>query len=119
MITEWNFNNTLVKITGDYSQHPVIVTKEVYEYFGDSETTFHNCKALCKEGYTPKASGIETMRDLELTLENKACDSRCQNRYWRYGTIYPTVYEYVRGYYHIDGDYAVFSGGTKVKLQSA
>ena len=106
-----------VRITGNHSPHPVVITKDVFEYFNnDTELAFHTCKKLRSEGYTPKATGIYDMRDLNLTMINKEMDTRYQNRYWKYGTIYPSAYEYIRGYYRIDGDYAVFSGGTKVML---
>jgi len=120
MNTQWSPDGTAVKIWGNYSPHPVIVLKEVVDYYGgDIEETFHAVQKL-RKGYLPRVDAGESfpfsMRDIQMGEENRERGTAYRQRYWRFGTIYPTPTEYVRGYYHLEGNVAVFSGGTRVTL---
>ncbi len=116
MNEQWSPDGAAVKIFGDYSPHPVIVLKEVVEHFGSTEVTFHAIHRLRKAGMLPRFGASEawpfSMRDIELAEENVERGER----YWRWGTLYPSAHEYVRGYYRAEGLYGVFAGGTRVKL---
>ena len=116
----WSNDGAAVKIYGDYSPHPQIVLKEVVEHFGGIEEAFHRLCELRTLGFSPKTNYSEsypaTMQDVEMAIENKERGGTRKERYWKFGTIYPTPHEFVRGYYYTDGKYAIFSGGTKILL---
>jgi len=107
--------NDNFEIYGDYSPHPVEITPAALAALDmDAAAAFHWVKAARHNDRMPKPCGLVTLHDVEYTKIN----IECGERYWRYGTRYPSSNEYVRGYYHIspDGVYAVFSGGTQVKI---
>lgn len=120
MKTLWSSDGTAVKIWGDYSPHPVIALKEVVEHFGSVEDAYHNLQHLRGDGYLPRLGSSEnfpfSMKDVSLAYENRDRGTRYRERCWRFGTIYPSAHEFVRGYYRIEGNTAVFSGGTRVTL---
>jgi len=112
----WSNDKSSVKIFGDFSPYPIIVLAAVVTHFGSTEAAFHNIHALRSQNALPRPYASESfpfsMKDVELAIENQ----RRGERYWVFGTLYPTAYEFVRGYYHLAGDTATFSGGTNVKL---
>ena len=112
----WSQDRSAVKIYGDYSPHPIIVTAEVCAMFNeDCELVFHTINNYRKRGFLPRANSSEcnpfNKMDIRLAMANEFLNCR----FWVYGTLYPTVHEYVRGYYKREGNDAVFLGGTVVK----
>jgi len=116
MKEQWSSDGSAVKILGEHSPHPVIVMRAVVTHFGNTGETFHAIHRLRAAKLLPRPSAGErypfTMRDIELAEDNVLRGER----YWRFGTLYPSPHEYVRGYYHREGSEAVFSGGTRVHL---
>jgi len=116
MREQWSTDGTAVKIYGQISPHPIIATASAVAHFGDTETTFHQIHQLRRKNLLPRPEDSEahpfSMTDINLALENK----RLGYRHWQYGTLYPTVNEYIRGYYHIEGEFAVFRDNTRVKM---
>lgn len=114
MRTIWAHDNSAVKIFGDFSPHPIIATAEVAEALGGAEKMFHEIHRLRRERLLPRANSCASfpfsLRDIELAQENEERG----RRYWRWGTLYPSPREYIRGYYWIDENEAVFSDGTRV-----
>jgi len=117
MKEQWSPDGSVVKIFGDYSPHTVIVQKEVVDHFGSTEETFHAIHRLRKANCLSRPDAGKcfpfSMRDIEFAEENMT-RGEC---YWRYGTLYPSIHEYVCGYYRLEGSTAVFSGGTRVNIQ--
>ena len=116
MKTQWNVDGSAVKIYGQHSPHPIIATNDVVKHFEDVETTFHQLHRLRKAGMLARPEAGEgrpfSMADVKLAEENE----QRGHRHWRFGTLYPTVHEYIRGYHYIENGFAVFRDGTHVKI---
>jgi len=116
----WSLDKSAVKIYGDYSPHPVIVTKDVYEHFGgETEKVFHSIQGMMKEMPRLRSSECHPFSMIDITFadENSYRGTSGSNRHWKFGTL-SNSREFVTGYYYMseDGTQAIFSGGTVWRL---
>ena len=118
MKEEWAPDRSAVKIYGDISPHPIIVTKEVVDLFsGNTEAVFHEIHRLRSSKLLPRAGSSEShpfgIKDIKYALENKTIG----HRHWRFSRL-QTHNEWIRGFYYIDGEHAVFESGERFHLDT-
>ena len=116
MRVEWSRDKSAAKVYGDYTQYPEVFTAEALSMFDSPEAAFHQVHAWRKKVLLPRMDSQSyypfDTQDIEFAKRNEAAGTRI----WRYGTLYPTVYEYIRGFYRVEDGYAVFKNGTRVPL---
>jgi len=113
MKTEYNPDGTIVRITGDYSPHPVFATSELVAQLGGAEPAYHEIKRLQRENLLPcmgSSAHPLTARDLRYARDNE----QRGRRHWRWLQMEgPHVrdsigYDFVYGYGFADGGDFVF-----------
>ena len=106
-------DGSAVRITGDYSPHPVVLSAGLVEALGGAEAAYHEIKRLARLFWLPRLGSEAhplTERDLRYARINEAAGVRT----WRWLKLEApavrdaTGYDFVFGYCRRDGDDLVF-----------
>jgi hypothetical protein len=106
-------DGSAVRITGDYSPHPVVLSAGLAEMLGGAEAAYHEIKRLARLFWLPRMGSEAhplTERDLRYARINEAAGART----WRWLNLEGPVvheatgYDFVFGYCRRDGDEWVF-----------
>ena len=110
MKTQYNQDKTALKIYGDHSPHPVMLTTDVFnEYFeGDASNAFHTIKNWHKKNLLA-STGIFDKSNLKYTVNN-VCFNK---RFWQWVNI-QRWNQIFWGYAHKEGGKYIFCDGTIV-----
>ena len=109
MNTTYSTNKMAVKITGDYSPHPVFAMVDIVKNLGGENSAYHEIKRLQNRHFMPRMGGESrplTCRDLVYAYDNEGRGFR----HWQYrsftgGYVFKsTGYDSVWGYGYFNND---------------
>lgn len=101
MKAEYSPDGTVVRISGDYSPHPVIAAGELVALLGGPEPAYHAIKQVqCLLPHQGSSAHPLTLRDWHYTLQNQQHQARCWRWLRREGSHVreDTGYDFVFGY---------------------
>ena len=121
MKTEYNPDETAVRIIGDYSPHAVVAETAVIEQLGGIEPAYHEIKRLQNAHLLPRRGSSKwplSERDLRYARDNEGPGEQ----HWQYKQMEGprvrecTGYDFVNGYGYMAGGEFVFANDRDVPV---